>query len=105
MPITGLRRTGQLSWPRPPQRPAPGEQVTGEAALAALIGRTRATVLREIAAGCSTTVLATRCGISLAAASQHATVLRNAGLIATRREGSAVRHTLTALGEELLRTN
>jgi DNA-binding transcriptional ArsR family regulator len=105
MPVAGGHRSGQLSRPRPPQRPAPAEQVTGQAALAALMGRTRAVVLAEIAAGCTTTGLASRCGISLAAASQHATVLRNAGLVVTRREGSAVRHTLTALGEELLRAN
>ncbi len=42
-------------------------------------------------------------GISLAAASQHASVLRNAGLITTRRRGSAVLHVLTPLGAELLR--
>lgn len=41
-------------------------------------------------------------GISLAAASQHASVLRGAGLIATRRQGSAVLHVLTPLGAELL---
>jgi len=42
-------------------------------------------------------------GISLAAASQHASVLRDAGLIAGRRQGSAVLHVLTPLGAGLLR--
>jgi DNA-binding transcriptional ArsR family regulator len=42
-------------------------------------------------------------GISLAAASQHASVLRDAGLITTHRQGSAVLHVLTPLGAELLR--
>lgn len=72
------------------------------AALAALVGRNRAAVLRTIADGCSTTELADRVGISLAAASQHASVLRDAGLITTRRQGSAVLHVLTPLGAELL---
>ena len=72
------------------------------AALAALVGRTRAAVLRTIAEGCSTTELADRVGISLAAASQHASVLRDAGLITTHRQGSAVLHVLTPLGAELL---
>ena len=39
---------------------------------------------------------------SLAAASQHASVLRGAGLIVTRRQGGAVLHVLTPLGAELL---
>jgi DNA-binding transcriptional ArsR family regulator len=73
------------------------------AALAALVGRNRAAVLSAIAHGCTTTELAGRVGISLTAASQHASVLRNAGLITTRRQGSAVLHVLTPLGAELLR--
>jgi Helix-turn-helix domain len=73
------------------------------AALAALVGRNRAAVLRTIADGCTTTELAGRVGISLAAASQHASVLRDAGLITTHRQGSAVLHVLTPLGIELLR--
>jgi len=73
------------------------------AALAALVGRNRAAVLRTVADGCTTTELADRVGISLAAASQHASVLREAGLIISRRQGSAVLHVLTPLGAELLR--
>jgi DNA-binding transcriptional ArsR family regulator len=72
------------------------------AALAALVGRNRAAVLQSIADGCTTTELASRAGISLAAASQHASVLRGAGLIITRRQGGAVLHVLTPLGAELL---
>jgi len=72
------------------------------AALAALVGRNRAAVLRSIADGCTTTELARRAGVSLAAASQHAAVLRDAGLIASRRQGGAVLHMLTPLGAELL---
>jgi DNA-binding transcriptional ArsR family regulator len=71
-------------------------------ALNALVGRTRAAALTSVADGCTTTELARRVGVSLAAASQHATVLRDAGLITTRRQGSAVRHALTSLGAELL---
>ena len=70
------------------------------AALAALVGRNRAVVLASIADGCTTTELARRAGISLAAASQHAAVLRGSGLIASRRQGSAVLHVLTPLGED-----
>jgi hypothetical protein len=71
-------------------------------ALAALVGRNRAAVLNAIAEGGTTTEVASRVGISLAAASQHASVLRSAGLIITRRQGSSVLHVLTPLGAELL---
>jgi DNA-binding transcriptional ArsR family regulator len=79
---------------------ADGDQA--QAALAPLIGRTRATALCAIGDGCTTTELAAAIGTSLAAASQHAAVLREAGLIITSRHGRAVLHTLTPLGAELL---
>ena len=75
--------------------PAPG-------ALDDLLGRTRAAVLRETVGGCGTSQLARRLNISSATASHHATVLRNSGLITTRREGKAVLHTITHLGIALL---
>jgi DNA-binding transcriptional ArsR family regulator len=71
-------------------------------ALSALLGHNRAAVLLRIADGCTTSELAQRAGISLASASQHATVLLEAGLITTRRDGGAVLHTLTSLGASLL---
>jgi DNA-binding transcriptional ArsR family regulator len=73
-------------------------------ALIALLGRTRAAVLRTIADRpyLNTTELARAAGTSLAGASQHATVLREAGLVITqRRNGSAV-HTLSSRGASLL---
>jgi DNA-binding transcriptional ArsR family regulator len=70
-------------------------------ALVALLGATRAEVL--IAAdGCTTTDLGARVGISAASASYHATILRNAGLLATKRIGSSVQHTRSDLGQALL---
>jgi DNA-binding transcriptional ArsR family regulator len=84
----------------------PGEltmrRVGPEPALIALLGRSRATALAAIASGCSTTELARACGISPAAASHHASVLREAGLATTRRDGLAVRHEATALGLHVL---
>jgi DNA-binding transcriptional ArsR family regulator len=74
----------------------------GDPALAALLGRTRSAVLEAIADGCGTSELASRAGISAAAASQHAAVLRHAGLITTHRDGRAVLHELTPLGSTLL---
>ena len=78
-----------------------GPRSTGSA-LAALVGRNRAAVLGAVADGCTTTELARRVGISIAAASQHASVLRDAGLITSSRQGGAVLHALTPLGTDLL---
>ncbi|MFJ8748650.1 ArsR/SmtB family transcription factor [Streptomyces sp. NPDC102441] len=71
--------------------------------LGRLVGHTRSVVLRSIGNGCTTSELARRTGVSLASASQHACVLREAGLVRTLRHGSSVLHTLTPLGAALLR--
>ncbi|MFF1257555.1 MarR family transcriptional regulator [Streptomyces sp. NPDC058321] len=69
-----------------------------------LLGRTRTTVLATIAEhqGCSTKELATRAGIAPASASEHATVLREAGLIRSLRHRNSMLHSLTPLGLVLL---
>lgn len=70
--------------------------------LAALLGHTRATVLRALHCPHTTTALAQRVGISPAAASTHTATLRAAGLITSERSGQAVVHRLTELGSALL---
>ncbi|CAM2759368.1 ArsR/SmtB family transcription factor [Streptomyces albus] len=70
--------------------------------LAALLGHSRAAVLEVVAEGVSTGRLARRTGLSPASASEHATVLRRAGLVTTHRVGRTVHHTLTPLGAQLL---
>ncbi|MFG2217218.1 ArsR/SmtB family transcription factor [Streptomyces sp. NPDC048685] len=72
--------------------------------LAALLGHTRAVVLWTIAhrPGCTTTELARHAGISPASASQHATVLRKAGLTRTTRHHNTALHTTTPAGHSLL---
>lgn len=79
-----------------------GNGASGDEALGALLGRTRAAALHLLVAGCGTTELAGRLGITPAAASQHAKALRGAGLITTSRRGGSVLHVTTALGRELL---
>ncbi|GLZ37537.1 helix-turn-helix domain-containing protein [Actinokineospora sp. NBRC 105648] len=66
--------------------------------LADLLGRTRAAVLRELAVERTTGELADRLGVSPATASEHASVLRAAGFVTTRRDGRSVRHGQTELG-------
>ena len=80
------------------ERPAddPREQ------LAALVGRTRATVLSLTVNGASTTQLAESCHITLATASHQTAVLREAGLIESHRRGKSVIHLATRLGHALL---
>ncbi|MFV0129997.1 ArsR/SmtB family transcription factor [Streptomyces sp. HMX112] len=70
--------------------------------LGRLVGHTRSAVLKAIGHGGTTSELARRAGVSLASASQHAGVLREAGLVVTLRQGSSVLHTLTPLGAALL---
>lgn len=71
-------------------------------ALADLLGRTRAAVLRSLTTAASTTQVARRTGISLASASEHTTVLRNAGLITTHRPAGTTLHSLTPAAYPLL---
>jgi DNA-binding transcriptional ArsR family regulator len=79
-----------------------GAPVASTRPLAPLLGPTRATVFAVVDSGCTTTELARRAGISLASASEHASVLREAGLLATQRRGGSVLHSLTPLGIALL---
>ncbi|WKV74032.1 winged helix-turn-helix domain-containing protein [Streptomyces sp. PCS3-D2] len=71
--------------------------------LGKLVGHTRSVVLRAIGDGATTSELARRAGVSLASASQHACVMREAGLVTTLRRGNAVLHTVTPLGAALLK--
>ncbi|HEX5541119.1 MAG TPA: winged helix-turn-helix domain-containing protein [Micromonospora sp.] len=81
---------------------SPADRRGGREALAVLLGRTRARVLEAAGDGCSTGEAARRLQISPAAASQHATVLRNAGLVVSHRDRNTVLHTLTPLGRAIL---
>jgi hypothetical protein len=78
------------------RRPAPD-------ALSALIGRTRAELLVQLAEPGTTAQLAGRLGVTAGAVSQHLGVLRGAGLVATRRDGRVVLHLRTERADALLR--
>ncbi|WP_214410630.1 ArsR/SmtB family transcription factor [Sphaerisporangium fuscum] len=106
-PIT-LRHVGEppvLVYPVSPPPgwlPRAGERESGRDALSDLLGHTRAAVLRACVDTITTTQLADRAGVSISSASRQATVLREAGLLDTRRDGGAVLHDLTDLGIALL---
>lgn len=64
-----------------------------------LLGRTRAMVLRTLDDRARTTgEIARVLGISAASASEHASLLRAAGLVSSERHGNTVRHRLSPLG-------
>ena len=73
------------------------------APLAALLGRTRATLLASVREPATTTVLARRHELAAATVSQHLSVLAAAGLVRSGRNGREVRYATTALGDALLR--
>ncbi|WP_329791693.1 helix-turn-helix domain-containing protein [Lentzea sp. DG1S-22] len=76
-----------------------------QGALAALLGNTRSAVLAAVGAGATTTELAERLGASPSSVSRHTTVLREAGLLTTQRQGLSVLHRRTSLGSALLGRN
>jgi DNA-binding transcriptional ArsR family regulator len=93
--------------PRPPQALADLLDLPGpdSHSLEALMGHTRAAALQALAdTSCTTGGLSERLGISMAGASKHVTVLREAGLVTTARNRNTALHALTSLGVALLRS-
>ncbi|WP_242910321.1 ArsR/SmtB family transcription factor [Actinomadura terrae] len=82
----------------PAPAPAGGDD---EDALAGLVGQTRAGILRALPVPCGTSELAVRIGMSVSVTSEHAKILRRAGLITSVRHGRHVRHALTSLGRTI----
>lgn len=81
----------------------PADDDSARDALAALLGPTRAAVLRALRQKPITTSgIAREVGISLPSASEHTATLRGAGLITSQRQGQAMHHHLTHLGHALL---
>ncbi|MFE5565030.1 DUF5937 family protein [Amycolatopsis japonica] len=72
--------------------------------LSRLLGSTRAMLLSEAAAltCAATSELAAATGMSLPSVSQQLAVLRDGGLVASRRDGKRVLHAATPLGRRLL---
>ena len=73
--------------------------------LAAILGATRAAVLRLLSTEHTTGDIARQLGISAASASEHSAALRAGRLISSRRDGKAVIHHATVLGLDLIRLN
>jgi DNA-binding transcriptional ArsR family regulator len=112
MPSIWTRSAVPVAWRRPtlvfPIRPVSWAQLSGEShhdRLGAVLGTTRARVLQVLATEHTTSELARAVGISAASASTHASALRGAGMVVTRRDGPAVRHVLTDLGRAVATAN
>jgi DNA-binding transcriptional ArsR family regulator len=68
----------------------------------AALGATRATVLQALVDEHTTSSLARAVALSPSSASAHASALRRAGLVASRRRGKTMVHSLTSLGLDVL---
>jgi DNA-binding transcriptional ArsR family regulator len=91
-----------LAFPiRPESRLLVGGRAGGDH-VTALLGSTRASILRSVIGGNTTTRLAKLLGVVPATVSHHTGVLREAGLIATEREENFARHLITPLGLRVL---
>jgi DNA-binding transcriptional ArsR family regulator len=72
------------------------------AALGAVVGRTRATLLAALDAPRSTTELASALGLSAGGVSAHLTALRNGELVSSTRHGHSVLYARTPIADQLL---
>ena len=108
MPSVWPRPGVALGWSQPtlvypiPHATWLAEATTGYDGAAAALGATRAAVLQALIDAHTTTTLAGAVSISLSSASAHASALRSAGLVTSRRDGQAMVHYLTPLGLEVL---
>ncbi|EKX64516.1 ArsR family transcriptional regulator [Streptomyces ipomoeae] len=83
-------------------RPGPERRQDPLVALSALMGPVRAGVLVSARIGRTTGELARHLAVSNPAVSQHTSVLRNAGLLITVRQGGRALHVTTAQGRALI---
>lgn len=70
--------------------------------LAALLGRTRATILRMTGSPVSTTQVARQLGQSPGPVNSHLSVLRDNGMVTSRRSGRSVLYAQTTLGRSVV---
>jgi len=78
------------------------QTIDDHAALAALLGDGRARVLTSLIEPLSTSETARACALAVSTASHHLTVLRDAGLVDSRRAAQMVLHSRTPIGDALV---
>ncbi|MFC4121978.1 ArsR/SmtB family transcription factor [Nonomuraea zeae] len=102
--MTGIGACLSAAWPYALIYPARGAAATPPARdrdLSALIGRSRARILAELAEPATTTQLAALLGQSVGTTGGHLAALRGTGLIAGTRTGRSVLYARTTLGDAL----
>ncbi|WP_405059800.1 winged helix-turn-helix domain-containing protein [Kribbella sp. NBC_01505] len=103
LPVTGAPHVPTITYPpRGLGRLWEDRQDTTDSPLADLVGRTRAAIVSHLDLPMSTTHLAHQLGVSAPTLSVHLGILRNAGLVDSRRDGRAVLYHRTTLGTQLL---
>ena len=101
--VTGAPHVPTITYPpRGLGRLWEDRQETTDSPLADLVGRTRAAIVSHLDLPMSTTHLANQLGVSAPTLSVHLSILRNAGVVTSRRDGRAVLYHRTALGHQLL---
>ena len=78
------------------------ERVANPAAIAAILGETRASLLSALGDPASSTELGVRFGVTASAVNQHLRALRDAGLLVSTRYGHSVLYLRSELGSALL---
>jgi len=78
---------------------------TGESPLAAVVGRTRATILALLELPMSTTQLAAQLELRAPTLNVHLKSLQAAGILTAHRDGRAVLYQRTPLGDQLVAAN
>ncbi|WP_345563199.1 winged helix-turn-helix domain-containing protein [Nonomuraea rosea] len=103
--MTSIGACLSAAWPYALIYPARGAAIAPSATsrdLPALIGRSRARILAELAEPATTTQLAALLGQSVGTTGGHLAALRGTGLIAGTRTGRSVLYARTALGDALI---
>ena len=103
LPVTAAPHVPTITYPpRGLGRLWEDRQDTTDSPLADLVGRTRAAIVSHLDLPMSTTHLAHQLGVSAPTLSVHLSILRNAGVVDSRRDGRAVLYYRTSLGTQLL---
>ncbi|GAA1522700.1 ArsR/SmtB family transcription factor [Kribbella lupini] len=103
LPVTGAPHVPTITYPpRGLGRLWESQQETAGSPLAELVGRTRAAIVSHLDLPMSTTHLAHALDVSAPTLSVHLGILRNAGVVDSRRDGRTVLYFRTALGNHLL---
>jgi DNA-binding transcriptional ArsR family regulator len=103
LPVTAAPHVPTITYPpRGLGRLWADRQDTTDSPLADLVGRTRAAIVSHLDLPMSTTHLANQLGVSAPTLSVHLAILRNAGVVASRRDGRTVLYHRTSLGTQLL---